>query len=128
MSPHSYCNVCIDICVELGVFVGVCVGDGESELVKLGVCDGVGVDEVDRVGDGVGLTPHDGCMPLTHAQLPSAPPLAKTLPVPVAGAAHEKAYEVAPADGAAGTTAVKAKAASGGCESATTSVEERLRE
>jgi hypothetical protein len=117
--------------VTLGV--GVCdgdgVGDGESELVELGVgvCDGV--CEEDGVTDGVGLAlmTHDGVTPPAHAQPLSAPLLVRTPPLPVAGAAQKNVYEVAPAVGAAGTTAVLAKAASGGCESNTTSEADSVR-
>ena len=111
----------------VGVTDGVGVGDGESDLVELGegVCDGVGVGdgegeregvelgvcdgvcEEDRVFDGVGLAliPHDGFTPPVQAQLPSALFLARTPPLPVAGAVHKNVYEIAPADGAEGTTA-----------------------
>ena len=113
-----------------GVMEGVTEAEGvvEGVMLSVGVCEGVG--EEDGVIDGVGLAlmTHNGTTPPAHAQLPSAPLFARTPPVPVAGAAHENAYEVAPADGTAGTTAVNAKAVSGGCESAMTSVAESTRE
>jgi hypothetical protein len=97
-------------------------GDGERDGVELRVC------VEDGVLDGVGLAlMHDGFTSPVQVQLPSAPLLVRTPPLPVAGAVHEKAYEVAPAIGAAGTTAVFAKAASGGCESATIAADDSVR-
>ena len=64
--------------------------------------------------------------PAAHDQLGSKL-RAKEAPAPAEPAAHEKAYELAPSTGVAGVTAVLGKVASGGCESASTSVAESAR-
>ena len=97
---------------------------------RLGVERGVGVGLAVGLGDGGA---HEGCTPLggmppVHAQLPSVVLFDSVPPTPVAGAAHEKTYEVAPNVGAEGDTAAKAKAPRGGCDSARTSVAFSARE
>lgn len=117
------------VTLSVGVCEGVGVGDGVDERDGVMLMVGDGVCEEDGVTDGVGLAlmTHDGVTPPAHAQPLSAPLLVRTPPLPVAGAAHKNVYEVAPAVGAAGTTAVLAKAASGGCESNTTSEADSVR-
>ena len=117
---------------------GELVGEGVSEAVDVGETlatvvldgDGVGVGEVDGEtlavgvgGGGDGAMAHSGCAPPTQDQLKSAAFLTIVAGAPTKPAAHENVYAPAPAVGAAGLTTVWAKAAaSGGCDSASTSL------
>ena len=121
-----------------GVGVGEVDGEGVSEAVDVGETlatvvldgDGVGVGEVDGEtlavgvgGGGDGAMAHSGCAPPTQDQLKSAAFLTIVAGAPTKPAAHENVYAPAPAVGAAGLTTVWAKAAaSGGCDSASTSL------
>ena len=127
------------------VLVLLGVGDAESEAVGEGDSEGALDDELDRESEGelvfeavgeklvVGLllvtgTVQDGLAPPAHAQLPSTAFLSRKVLLPVAGAVHEKAYEVALKVGTAGTTVELGNAMIGGCESATISAAASARE